>query len=403
MNGLDIAIGIAGVAAFVGGYRRGLLARLTVWAFVLGTVLAVADNMSAVVSLVHPPSKTAKPHEIVLAVVVAIALGRVLGGFVGYWVRRRIPTRPLRFVDRFAGGVVGIFGVAATLWIATPVLAFIPGWPSGAIRKSSLATNLSLHVPFHLDALSAVRNVLEDGGFPVAVSAIGRSIDAGSPPTSDVLSATTRSTVGDAVVRVSSVGCNGQSIGTGFVVEKNRVVTAAHVVAGGKAISVETADSTIPATIVAFDASSDLAVLAVDRGLASKGLKFQTDDQPDSAATMPTTTQLEGFIAGEVFGFRNGGDLQIRPAGSSGVLSEIGRDIFDERRVIRQVLRLAADLGPGDSGAPVVDDQGRVLGLVFSRAPDRETTAFALSAQEVSAFLNRPMVTNGSANRCVND
>jgi Trypsin-like peptidase domain/Colicin V production protein len=392
MNGLDIAIAVAAVAAFVGGYRRGLLARLTVWVFVLGTVLAVADNMSAVVSVAHPSSKSAKPHEIVFAIVAAIAVGRILGGLVGYWVRRRIPTRPLRFVDRFAGGLVGILGVATTLWVATPVLAFIPGWPSGAIRKSALATNLAKRVPVRLDALSAVRNLLDDGGFPVAVSAIGRSIDAGPPPADGVLSDATRATVGESVVRVSSVGCGGQSIGTGFVVGANRVLTAAHVVAGGKAISVESGESVIPASVVAFDGSRDLALLQLDGTINAKSLRLtdRTLNQP-----------VNNSQAGEVFGFRNGGQLQVRPAESSAALSEIGRDIFDERRAVREVLRLAADLGPGDSGAPVVDGTGKVLGLVFSRAPDRQTTAFALSSDEVQRFLDTPLTQDLTSKRCV--
>lgn len=392
MNGLDIAIAIAAVAAFVGGYRRGLLARLTVWVFVLGTVLAVADNMSSVVSLVRPSSKSAKPHEIVLAVVAAIVVGRILGGLVGYWVRRRIPTRPLRFVDRFAGGLVGILGVAATLWVATPVLAFLPGWPSGAIRKSTLATNLSQKVPIRLDALSAVRNLLADGGFPVAVSAIGRTVDDGAPPVDGVLSESTRAIVGDSVVRVTSIGCGGQSIGTGFVVETNRVVTAAHVVAGGKAISVEVGEAIIPATVVAFDESLDLALLEVEGDVARTSLGF---------VDLPSDRSSTTLLAGEVFGYRNGGPLQVRPAGSTGALNEIGRDIFDERRAVREVLRLAADLGPGDSGAPVVDVTGKVLGLVFSRAPDRKTTAFALSSGEVRKFLDGPFRAATKSNRCV--
>jgi hypothetical protein len=391
MNGLDIAIAIAAIAAFVGGYRRGLLARLTVWVFVIGTVLAVADNMNSVLKILHRGEGKAKPIEIVMVMVGSIVLGRVVGGMIGYWVKRRIPTRPLRAVDRFAGGGVGLVGVAVTLWLATPVLAFIPGWPSGAVRKSAVATTLAQKVPIRLDALSAVRNLLADGGFPIAVSEIGRSIDAGKPPTGPVLSPTQRSKVSDSVVRVSSVGCSGESIGSGFFIGKKKVLTAAHVVAGGRAISVETANGIVPASILAFDPRKDLALLSIDRG-GGEALRL-VDQTGDDA--MP--------LLGEAFGFRNGGPLSIRTLTSSKPLQETGRDIYDERVSVRQVLRLAADLGPGDSGAPVVDAAGDVLGVVFSRAPDRSTTAFALAAREIREFLASSATGSSGASpkRCI--
>jgi hypothetical protein len=389
MNGLDIAIAIAAIAAFVGGYRRGLLARLTVWVFVVGTVLAVADNMNSVLKILQRNEGKAKPIEIVMVIVGSIVLGRLVGGMVGYWVKRRIPTRPLRAIDRFAGGGVGLAGVAITLWLATPVLAFIPGWPSGAVRTSAVATTLAQKVPIRLDALSAVRNLLADGGFPVAVSEIGRSVDAGKPPSAPVLSPTQRSKVSDSVVRVSSVGCSGESIGSGFFVGKKKVLTAAHVVAGGRAISVETTNGIVPASILAFDPRKDLALLEID---SVGGEALRLADQTDEDATP---------LPGEAFGFRNGGPLSIRTLTSSKPLQETGRDIYDERVSVRQVLRLAADLGPGDSGAPVVDSAGDVLGVVFSRAPDRSTTAFALAAREIREFLGSPTAGSASTKRCI--
>jgi S1-C subfamily serine protease len=401
MNGLDIAIAIAATAAFVGGYRRGLLARLTVWVFVIGTVLAVADNMNSVVKLVHRGQGKPRPFQIVMVIVGAIAVGRIVGGVVGYWVKRRIPTRPLRAVDRLAGGSVGLAGVAITLWLATPVLAFIPGWPSGAVRKSAVATTLAQKVPIQLNALSAVRNLLADGGFPVAVSEIARSVDAGKPPANPVLSESKRVEVRDSVVKVSSVGCSGESIGSGFFVGAKQVLTAAHVVAGGTAISVETDEGITPASIVAFDSVKDLALLKVEGrgGAALRILDGSSEPEPEPESEADTASER----LGEAFGFRDGGPLKIRTLTSSKPLQETGRDIYDERVSVRQVLRLAADLGPGDSGAPVVDAAGRVLGLVFSRAPDRSTTAFALSAEEIRTFLaSSPTLGSGlSPRRCI--
>ena len=389
MNGLDVAILIGSVFAFVGGYRRGLVARAVMWLCVVGTMLLAADNMSKIVRLVQGGEVEPSVQQIVLVVGASLVVGRSVGALAGYWIRRRIPTRPLRVADRMAGGAAGVVGIAVTLWLATPVLAFLPGWPAGAVRSSTLATALARTVPVRLDALSAVRNLLRNGGFPIAVSEIGRSFDAGSPPESEVLTRDTRRMVVASVVRVTSVGCGAESIGTGFVVGSGQVLTAAHVVAGAKAVAVESDAIIMPVTIVAFDPAKDLALLQSAQGRIGPSLVLQGTDAPG-----------ETGADREVFGYFDGGPLRVRSVRSSTAMLEVGRDIFDELPVKRDVLRLAADLGPGDSGAPVVDRAGEVTGLVFSRAPDRATTAFALGASELRRFLlERP--TAGSAARCL--
>lgn len=389
MNGLDVAIVIGSVCAFVGGYRRGLIARVVMWVCVVVTMLLAAENMAQLVGLFHRSEGRPQARQVVVVVVGSLVLGRVLGAIAGHWVRRRIPTRPLRFVDRAAGGAAGVAGVAITLWLATPVLAFLPGWPSGAVRSSVLATTLSRRVPVRLDAFSAVRNLLHNGGFPIVVSEIGPSIDAGSPPAQEVLDSETRRRVQSSVVRVSSVGCGGESIGTGFVVGGGRILTAAHVVAGAKAISVASGSKVFPVRVVSFDSEKDLALLEAPHPRVGSPLALGRGD-----------IATESGFEGEVLGYLDGGPLRNRSIRSSAALREEGRDIFDEREVTREVLRLAADLGPGDSGAPVFDDRGTVRALVFSRAPDRTTTAFALAASELRRFLVGVPGTM-SAKRCL--
>ncbi len=403
MNGLDIAIVVGSVFAFVGGYRRGLVARIVLWASVAGTMLLAADNMSPLLRLVHRGEVDPSAHQIVLVVVASLFVGRLIGALAGHWVRRRIPTRPLRAADRLAGGTTGVLGVAITVWLATPILAFLPGWPSGAVRSSTLAANLSRRVPVRLDALAAVRNLLSNSGYPIAVSAIGRSFDAGSPPLRTVVADTVRTRVQTSVVRVTSYGCGVESIGSGFIVRPDQVLTAAHVLAGGQAISVQSGTRIVPATIVAFDPGADLALLQLRRGELRNSLRLAPDYPIASENESDNETLDTGDTEnqGEVLGFVDGGPLKARSVRSSTELSEIGRDIFDERRVNRKVLRLAADLGPGDSGAPVIDRNGAVIGLVFSRAPDRKTTAFALATSEIRRFLADPDTDVAAATRCL--
>ncbi len=54
----------------------------------------------------------------------------------------------------------------------------------------------------------------------------------------------------------------------------------------------------------------------------------------------------------------------------------------------REVFVLAAVTAPGDSGAPVVDAEGRVIGVMFAYDISRQTTAYALTRTELDAVLD---------------
>jgi S1-C subfamily serine protease len=56
-------------------------------------------------------------------------------------------------------------------------------------------------------------------------------------------------------------------------------------------------------------------------------------------------------------------------------------------RAVRPALELAAAVMPGDSGAPVLDGRGRVAGVVFAQAADRDGVAYALDARALGSLL----------------
>jgi S1-C subfamily serine protease len=76
-------------------------------------------------------------------------------------------------------------------------------------------------------------------------------------------------------------------------------------------------------------------------------------------------------------------------------ITAAGRDIYDARDVNRQLLVLAADLRPGDSGGPVINNEGLVVGMAIAVAPDRKSTAYAIDA---TAETIRPIDPPG---RCI--
>ena len=68
-----------------------------------------------------------------------------------------------------------------------------------------------------------------------------------------------------------------------------------------------------------------------------------------------------------------------------------GRDLYDSIDITRKFWFAAAHLQTGDSGAPVVDTQGSVLGIVFAVAPkgasDYQRAVYVLDRSEIAGFM----------------
>jgi S1-C subfamily serine protease len=98
-----------------------------------------------------------------------------------------------------------------------------------------------------------------------------------------------------------------------------------------------------------------------------------------------------------VLGFPGGGAFRPSPFFLGEEMTATGYDIYDEGLVSRELLVLAAELEPGDSGSAVVDAAGRVLGVAVAVAPDREGVAYALDgeavAERVTAVGSEPVDT----------
>jgi S1-C subfamily serine protease len=189
-------------------------------------------------------------------------------------------------------------------------------------------------------------------------------------------------------VRIEGRACSLLQDGTGVAIGADLVLTAAHVVAGEERTAVIRPDgSSLLATVVAFDAARDVAVLRVP-GL---GLPF-----------LRTGAAGVGDLVG-IPGHPQGGPLRIADARIAERITATGRDIYDRRDTRRDVFVLAATLAPGDSGAGLVSTDGRLVGLAFAVDPDTATTAYALTDAEIEPVLQRvgslPVSTGPCASR----
>jgi putative serine protease PepD len=146
-------------------------------------------------------------------------------------------------------------------------------------------------------------------------------------------------------------GQQGEATGSGFVIdEEGHIVTNQHVVADAESVEVEFSDGTeVVAEIVGTDPSSDIAVLDVDRpGTDLTTLQFA----PTGALEVGNPV----IVLGSPFGLE--GSL------TTGVISAVGREIQSPNGfTIENAVQTDAALNHGNSGGPVLDTQGRVVGV----------------------------------------
>ncbi len=225
-------------------------------------------------------------------------------------------------------------------------------------------------------ALRDLTQRVSDFDFPEVFSALTPAPEVGPPPTELPVPAAVVEQVSASTVNVEARGCGRIQEGSGFVIAPDLVATNAHVVAGTGSVSVLLTDgSRRDGTVVAFDDNRDLALISTP-GIGRTPLAVHDAEVGEGAA---------------VFGHPNGQDqLRVAPATVGDQIEAVGRDIYNQDRVRRQVLVLASNLAHGDSGAAVVDAQGAAIGIAFAIAPDRPGTAYALDAPELRAVLAAP-------------
>ncbi len=176
------------------------------------------------------------------------------------------------------------------------------------------------------------------------------------------------------VVRLAGTACLKPIIGTGVAVDDDLVLTVAHTIAGAEddLRIVTPQGEERPVTVVAFDSERDLALLAVE-GLDATPVVLGSAGKGDSG----TIAAVNGDLAVEFIKYTV---LRVVNARST--------DIYNEGHVERDALDIKARIEPGVSGAPLVDSNGEVVGIVFARSETREEGGYALSTSEITAFLD---------------
>jgi S1-C subfamily serine protease len=363
----------ATVVGLANGFRRGFWLSLTQYLGLLAGVLLGAVAAQPVLDYIRVTSPVARPLGAVLVLIIGGSLGSSIGYATGEPIRRRILRAGVHSTtDSLAGAALSTVAVLIMMWFLG--LSFSRG-PSVEIaqqlQKSVVLHQLDSIAPRPPDFLAKVEGILAGVSFPTVFAGLEPKLPAPlAIPASVNTPAVT--TAAQSVVKVTSLGCGGLVTGSGFAVGGGYVATNAHVVSGTHGHRVLTpGGDDLPATVVYFDAARDFALLSVPN-LTSPALGFAPASRGTEAA---------------VIGYPGGGGERIEPAIVDGAVEAQGRDIYSENSVTRQVYVIQGRVRPGNSGGPLVDLQGKVLGIVFATSASDPTQAYALTDDEVASDL----------------
>lgn len=393
MNWVDLLVlGLAVVAA-VSGARQGMVVALPAFVGVLVGLILGTQIAPLLVSQFE--NVVTKVVFAVGIVVLLVALGETIGVYIGRTVKAKVNASPLRGADNALGAVVQGGVVFIVAWMIALPLTSVAGLPdlAKALNQSVILETVDDTMPVAARKLSQdLQKLFDVSGFPAAMDPFNRTPlkDVG-PPNPQLAGSPVVKKLQASVLKVRgrAPSCSRALEGTGFVISPERVMTNAHVVAGTNEVTVEVGRGQFDATVVHYDAQLDVAILAVP-DLDAQPLQFRTDEIQQGEDGIVLGYPLDGPYTPS--------EARIRER----IPLLRGPDIYDAQTVTRDVYTVRAKVRSGNSGGPLVDPQGRVMGVVFGAAVDDQETGFVLTAQQVQSVVQKAptMVRRASTQGC---
>ena len=368
MTVLDWAILAFTFALALWGYRQGLIVgALTLVGF---GVAAFAGSRIGPLLLAEGSRSPYAPLCAALGALLVGALTAVTLESFALGLREKIAGRRFLLAADGAGGAALIASVALGLaWVFGAVLLHAPSTAQlrADIQRSVILRSLNDVLPPTGPVLNALNRV------DPAPTVLGPAAPV-APPNAKIASDPEVLRAGDSVVRVLSTACGLGIEGSGWVVEPEVVVTNAHVIAGADDTTVTTLDGIeLDATPIYYEPRQDLALLRVGAALP----------------TLPISRDRRAGEDGAVLGYPENGPYSLSPARIGETRATISEDSYGNGPVERTIVSMSGVVRSGNSGGPLVDERGRVVGTVFAATTSGPQGGFAIPAEEVRAALDR--------------
>ena len=374
---VDVLVICIALLAAASGYRQGAVS--SAMAFV-GVLLGAAAGVLLAPHLIRNiEDQRWRLVAGVLLLVALVIVGEISGMVLGRAARSSIRTLSVRRIDSVIGSLLQAVAVLLAAWVlATPISTSAQPQIAGAVSESKVIDEVNSLAPQWMQRLPReFWDMFEGSGLKEAIGPFGRTpITSVEAPDQGLLEQPVIGRVRPSVVKIEGVApsCNQALEGSGFVVSPERVMTNAHVVAGTTTLHVVASGDQFDATVVYFDPNTDIAVLDVP-GLQAPALRFADE----------LARTGEDAIA---LGFPEAGPFNASAERVREVIQLRGPGIYPGSAVTREVYTVRGSIRQGNSGGPLINSDGDVLGVVFGAAEDPASeTGFVLTADQVKPGL----------------
>jgi S1-C subfamily serine protease len=375
MTVLDWAILAFTASLALWGYRQGLIVgALTLLGFGAG---AFAGSRLGPLVLTDGSSS---PYAPLCAAVGALLVGAVVAvgaeSFALSLRARLIRRSSLHRLDG-AGGAALIAAVGLGLaWVFGAVALHAPATARlrADVQDSVILRSLNEVLPPTGPILNALDRV------DPAPSVLGPATPL-SPPDAAIASDPDVLEAGSSVVRVLSTACGLGVEGSGWAVAPGLVVTNAHVVAGAHDTTVTTQGGTeLEATPVYYSPHDDLALLRVGADIP----------------TLPISSRRPVGAGAAVLGYPENGPYSLAPARIGETRETVSEDSYGRGPIARTMVAIGGSVRSGNSGGPLVDARGQVVGVVFAATTNGTPGGFAIPAELVRSALSHTAESVGT-------
>ncbi len=368
---IDIVIILLALIAAARGLRLGAAVQLLSYGgFWLGLVAGALIAPSLVKGIHDAVTKAGVSLAIVFGVAIILgAIGRIVGTRLWSGLRHI----HLGSIDAAGGVAVAVVATLLACWLAGTILVQGPSAVvASGISESGILRAMDRVLPPAPSVFSHIEAFVNTSGLPQVFNNI-------APPPSGPVPQASPAQVNAAVaadygsmVKIDGRGCGEIIEGSGFVVAPNLVVTNAHVVAGvPDPMVIGTNGVYHHAVAIYFNPNFDLAVLKTS-GLNEPALHINTSD-------------VARGTTGAVLGYPGGGPFTSGPAGVLSVLNAQGPNIYGSGTTTRLLYEIQANVQPGNSGGPLVEPNGLVIGVVFSKSVSYPNIGYALASPGVAS------------------